>query len=142
MASGGKRVGSGRKEKYSKREKLVILDVCKKVWQSKTKDTDHVVIQINKDTEKITSTEIWSAEVTGSNITEFAAIEEPKTSMKKIMDCHTQLNLHNNLFERPKNRDQCVKLAQIIISKLYPERYHRANTIDKIWKQKIYEVSV
>ena len=94
--------------------------------------------RINKDTEKITSAEIWSAEVTGSNIIEFTANEEPKTSMRKIMESHTQLNLHNNLFERPKNRDQCVKLAQIIISKLYPERYHRANTIDKIWKQKIH----
>ena len=134
MVSGGKRIGSGRKEKYSPQEKLIILDVCQKVWESKKKDTDHVVIQFNHEIDNISSTEIWNATVRGSDIGEFAAIEEPKTSMSKIIDMEIQPCLHNNLFERPKNRDQCVKLAQIIISKIYPERYHRANTIDKIWK--------
>jgi len=134
MVSGGKRIGSGRKEKYSPQEKLIILDVCQKVWESKKKDTDHVVIQFNHEIDNISSAEIWNATVKGPDIREFAAIEEPKTSMNKIIDMEIQPCLHNNLFERPKNRDQCVKLAQIIISKIYPERYHRANTIDKIWK--------
>jgi len=134
MVSGGKRIGSGRKEKYSPQEKLIILDVCQKVWESKKKDTNHVVIQFNHEIDNISSAEIWNATVKGPDIREFAAIEEPKTSMSKIIDMEIQPCLHNNLFERPKNRDQCVKLAQIIISKIYPERYHRANTIDKIWK--------
>ena len=136
MASGGKRAGSGRKEKYSQNEKLIILDVCRKVWESKGKNTDHIVIHINNDTKELASAEIWSAEVKGSKFPEFVTIEEPKTSMNKIMSRDMQPSLLNNLFERPKNRDQCLKLAQIIISMLYPEQYHRANTIDKIWKLK------
>lgn len=134
MVSGGKRLGSGRKEKYSQQEKLIILDVCQKVWESKNEDTDHVVIQFDRDMRSTSSTKIWNAAIKGLDIVEFAAIEEPKTSMRKIIDENVQQSLHSNLFERPKNRDQCVKLAQIIISKIYPERYHRANTIDKIWK--------
>ena len=134
MVSGGKRIGSGRKEKYSQQEKLIILDVCQKVWESKNKDTDHVVIHFNQEIDNVSFTEIWDAAVVGSDIIEFAAIEEPKTSMKKIIDMEIQPCLQNNLFERPKSRDQCIKLAQIIISKIYPERFHRANTIDKIWK--------
>ena len=136
MVSGGKRIGSGRKEKYSQQEKLIILDICQKVWESKNKVTDHVVIHFNQKIDNVSFTEIRDATVRGSEIIEFAVIEEPKTSMKKIIDMEMQPCLHNNLFERPKNRDQCVKLAQIIISKVYPERFHRANTIDKIWKLK------
>ena len=118
MVSGGKRIGAGRKEKYSQQEKLIILDICQKVWESKNKDTDHVVIHFNQEIDNVSFTEIWDAAVVGSDIIEFAAIEEPKTSMKKIIDMEIQPYLHNNLFERPKSRDQCIKLAQIIISKI------------------------
>ena len=134
MVSGGKRIGSGRKEKYSQQEKLIILDICQKVWESKNIDTDHVVIHFNREIDNVSFTEIWDAAVVGPDIIEFAAIEEPKTSMKKIIEMEIQPCLQNNLFEKPKSRDQCIKLAQIIISKNYPERFHRANTIDKIWK--------
>ena len=96
MVSGGKRIGSGRKEKYSQQEKLIILDICQKVWESKNKVTDHVVIHFNQKIDNVSFTEIWDATVRGSEIIEFAAIEEPKTSMKKIIDMEMQPCLHNN----------------------------------------------
>jgi len=134
MSAGGKRIGSGRKEKYSEEEKFTIIDVCEKVWETKKQKTGHVLIRIKKDRNKVTTNEIWNTQLRGSDVKKFESIEEAKTSMNKILSKDTQPSLHGNLFERPKSRDQCVKLAQIIISKLYPERYHRANTIDKIWK--------
>ena len=86
MASGGKRIGSGRKEKYSKREKLIILDICKKVWKSKTKDTDHVVIQINKDTEKISFIDFDKLIINPSKKGDLKITAEVLTKFKKSLN--------------------------------------------------------
>jgi len=138
MLLGGKRIGSGRKSKYNNLEKERIIEICEKVWECRDYNTDHILIDIYGDKPETKKVKIWNAFVQEKTSTNFT-IEKaclPKSSVNKLLETDPNYSFEYKLFHKPQIRVELLNLSVLLIAIIFPDRYHRVNTIDKIWKYK------
>jgi hypothetical protein len=138
MASGGKRIGSGRKSKYTHEEREKIIEVCKTVWDCKKYISDHIMVTLDNNGLYTKKIEIWDAIVTKNNRNNknIGKVILPKSSIDQIAESNHSFGFKHKLFKKPKKREDFLKLSVLIIALLFPDRYHRTTMIDKIWKYK------
>jgi len=130
MTSGGSRIGAGRKEKYDFKERQSIIDVFNKIWNSKKTNSEYLMISLGEHNSSDKKIEIWEAKIKSK--------KQGNDASSSIKSDHTRSNFSKKILihKRPLNRDECLKLVHKIVSNIYPNKYHRINTIDKIWKTK------
>jgi hypothetical protein len=130
MTSGGSRIGAGRKEKYDFKERQNIIDVFNKIWNAKKANSEYLMISLGERKSSDKEIEIWKVKIKSK--------KQGNDSSGLIKSDHTGTNFSKMILihKRPLNRDECLKLVHKIVSNIYPNKYHRINTIDKIWKTK------
>lgn len=130
MSSGGSRIGAGRKEKYDFNERQNIIDVFNKIWNSKKINSQYLMISFGESNSSNKKIEMWKLKIISKN--------QGNESSSSIKADHTGTNSFKKIIihKKPQSRDECLKLAHKIISNIYPNKFHRINTIDKIWKTK------
>ena len=130
MTSGGSRIGAGRKEKYDFKERQNIIDVFNKIWNSKKVNSEYLMISLGERNSSDKKIKIWKVKIKSK--------KQGNNSSSSIKLDHTGPNFSKKILihKRPLNRDECLKLIHKIVSNIYPNKYHRINTIDKIWKTK------
>ena len=130
MTSGGSRIGAGRKEKYDFKERQNIIDVFSKIWISKKANSEYLMISLGEHNSLDKKIEIWEAKIKSK--------KQGNDASNSIKSDHTRSSFSKKILihKRPLNRDECLKLVHKIVSNIYPNKYHRINTIDKIWKTK------
>ena len=130
MTSGGSRIGAGRKEKYDFKERQNIIDVFNKIWNAKKANSEYLMISLGERKSSDKEIEIWKVKIKSK--------KQGNDSSGSIKSDHTGTNFSKMILihKRPLNRDECLKLVHKIVSNIYPNKYHRINTIDKIWKSK------
>ena len=138
MLAGGKRIGSGRKSKYNVSEKERIIEICEKVWECRNYNTDHILVDIYGDRPEIKKIKIWNAFVEKKTATSSSIGKAtiPKSSVNKLLETDPNYSFEYKLFHKPQIRVELLNLSVLIIALIFPDRYHRVNTIDKIWKYK------
>jgi hypothetical protein len=130
MTSGGSRIGAGRKEKYDFKERQNIIDVFNKIWNAKKANSEYLMISLGERKSSDKEIEIWKVKIKSK--------KQGNDSSGLIKSDHTGTNFSKMILihKRPLDRDECLKLVHKIVSNIYPNKYHRINTIDKIWKTK------
>lgn len=130
MTSGGSRIGAGRKEKYDFKERQSIIDVFNKIWNSKKTNSEYLMISLGAHNSSDKKIEIWEAKIKSK--------KQWNDASSSIKSDHSRSNFSKKflIHKRPLNREECLKLVHKIVSNIYPNKYHRINTIDKIWKTK------
>ena len=130
MTSGGSRIGAGRKEKYDFKERQNIIDVFNKIWNSKKENSEYLMISLGERNSSDKKIEIWKVKIKSK--------KQGNDSSSSIKSDHIGTNFSKKILihKRPLNRDECLKLVHKIVSNIYPNKYHRINMIDKIWKTK------
>tara|TARA_Y100000590_G_scaffold470613_1_gene666969 strand:- start:2334 stop:2759 length:426 start_codon:yes stop_codon:yes gene_type:complete len=138
MASGGKRFGAGRKNKYHISERMKIYEICREIGESRKFNCDYILVNLKVTSPDKNIIKVWQAKVKYKNKNAGFIIKKPptpKSSINRLIQKGEMISkFSNKIFMRPKNRKECLVLSNYITSIVFPEKYHRISMIEKIWK--------